>query len=90
MGSRSVKARMKVGVDDGVAERFEGAAGGDDLGEHVGAVFVVADHGLDGLELAADLAEPGSEGGLFGGCVNVFHRRGFIARRRQLGQQRGY
>ncbi len=73
VGLGVVEAGVEVGVDDGVAEGFESSPGGDDLGQHVGAIFVVGDHGLDGFKLTANLAEAGDERSLFRWRMDVFH-----------------
>lgn len=56
-GVGAFDAVVKMIVDDKFREGLERLAGGDDLGEHLGAVTVFADHAFDGADLAGDFAE---------------------------------
>lgn len=61
-GRRGVlDAVLHVRVNDLFRKGFDGAAGRHQLHEHIGAVVVFRQHAFDGIELAGDFSQSGSQ-----------------------------
>ena len=72
---------MGVGMNQFFGQRFQAAAGGDDLRQDFRAVAILVQHPLHGVELADDFADPDNRGAalLFGMVMMVFGHGGSIA-----------
>ena len=68
---------MRVGMNQLFRQRFQPAAGGDNLRQDFRAVPVLVQHPLHGVELADDFAHPDNRGAaLFYGMVMFVFRHG--------------